>query len=139
MQLRKRSEKLRVGNFDMRKQLLEYDDVANDQRQMIYGQRNELIESDEISHIVDALWDDVIDEVIDGYIPPQSLEEQWDVTGLESACQTEFNVKLPVQSWLDEESSLFEDTLRQKIVAEIRAEYVKKEALLGPQLRGGIL
>jgi preprotein translocase subunit SecA len=133
--IEKAQRKVEGRNFDMRKQLLEYDDVANDQRQMIYGQRNELIESDEISHIVDALWDDVIDEVIDGYIPPQSLEEQWDVTGLESACQTEFNVKLPVQSWLDKESSLFEDTLRQKIVAEIRAEYVKKEALVGPQLR----
>ena len=133
--IEKAQRKVEGRNFDMRKQLLEYDDVANDQRQMIYGQRNELIESEEISHIVDALWDDVIDEVIDGYIPPQSLEEQWDVPGLESACHTEFNVKLPVQNWLDEDSSLFEDTLRQRIVGEIRAEYVKKEALVGPQLR----
>ena len=133
--IEKAQRKVEGRNFDIRKQLLEYDDVANDQRQMIYGQRNELIESEEISHIVDALWDDVIDEVIDGYIPPQSLEEQWDVPGLESACHTEFNVKLPVQNWLDEDSSLFEDTLRQRIVAEIRAEYVKKEALVGPQLR----
>ena len=133
--IEKAQRKVEGRNFDIRKQLLEYDDVANDQRQMIYGQRNELIESEEISHIVDALWDDVIDEVIDGYIPPQSLEEQWDVPGLESACHTEFNVKLPVQNWLDEDSSLFEDTLRQRIVAEIRAEYVKKEALVGSQLR----
>ncbi|MBT4615064.1 MAG: preprotein translocase subunit SecA, partial [Gammaproteobacteria bacterium] len=107
--IEKAQRKVEGRNFDIRKQLLEYDDVANDQRQMIYGQRNELIESEEISHIVDALWDDVIDEVIDGYIPPQSLEEQWDVPGLESACHTEFNVKLPVQNWLDEDSSLFED------------------------------
>ena len=133
--IEKAQRKVEGRNFDIRKQLLEYDDVANDQRQMIYGQRNELIESEEISHIVDALWDDVIDEVIDGYIPPQSLEEQWDVPGLESACHTEFNVKLPVQNWLDEDSSLFEDTLRQKIVAEVRAEYAKKEARVGPQLR----
>ncbi|MEZ7972168.1 MAG: preprotein translocase subunit SecA [Pseudomonadales bacterium] len=133
--IEKAQRKVEGRNFDIRKQLLEYDDVANDQRQMIYGQRNELIESEEISHIVDALWDDVIDEVIDGYIPRQSLEEQWDVPGLESACQTEFNVKLPVQNWLDEDSSLFEDTLRQRIVEEIRAEYVKKEALVGSQLR----
>ena len=133
--IEKAQRKVEGRNFDIRKQLLEYDDVANDQRQMIYGQRNELIESEEISHIVDALWDDVIDEVIDGYIPRQSLEEQWDVPGLESACHTEFNVKLPVQNWLDEDSSLFEDTLRQRIVEEIRAEYVKKEALVGSQLR----
>ena len=79
--IEKAQRKVEGRNFDIRKQLLEYDDVANDQRQMIYGQRNELIESEEISHIVDALWDDVIDEVIDGYIPPQSLEEQWDVPG----------------------------------------------------------
>ena len=133
--IEKAQRKVEGRNFDMRKQLLEYDDVANDQRQMVYGQRNELIESEEIFHIVDALWDDVIDEVIDGYIPSQSLEEQWDVPGLESACHAEFNVKLPVQNWLDEDSSLFEDTLRKKIIAEIRAEYVKKEALVGPQLR----
>ena len=133
--IEKAQRKVEGRNFDIRKQLLEYDDVANDQRQMIYGQRNELIESEEISHIVDALWDDVIDEVIDGYIPRQSLEEQWDVPGLESACHTEFNVKLPVQNWLDEDSSLFEDTLRQRIVEEIRAEYVKKDALVGSQLR----
>jgi preprotein translocase subunit SecA len=133
--IEKAQRKVEGRNFDTRKQLLEYDDVANDQRQMIYGQRNELIEAEEISHIVDALWDEVIDEVIDGYIPPQSLEEQWDVTGLELACHTEFNVKLTVQNWLDEDSSLFEDSLRQKIIAEIRAGYVKKEALLGPQLR----
>ena len=133
--IEKAQRKVEGRNFDIRKQLLEYDDVANDQRQMIYGQRNELIESEEISHIVDALWDDVIDEVIDGYISPQSLEEQWDVPGLEAACNTEFNVKLPVQNWLDEDPSLFEDTLRQKIVAEVRAEYIKKETLVGPQLR----
>ena len=133
--IEKAQRKVEGRNFDVRKQLLEYDDVANDQRQMIYGQRNELIEAEEISHIVDALWDDVINEVIDGCIPPQSLEEQWDVPGLESACQAEFNVKLSVQNWLDDDSSLFEDTLRQKIIAEIRAEYVKKEAVVGPQLR----
>ena len=133
--IEKAQRKVEGRNFDIRKQLLEYDDVANDQRQMIYGQRSELIEAEEISYIVDALWDDVINEVIDEYIPPQSLEEQWDMPGLETACHTEFNVKLPVQSWLDKDSSLFEDTLRQKIVGEIRAEYTKKEALIGSQIR----
>ena len=131
--IEKAQRKVEGRNFDIRKQLLEYDDVANDQRQMIYGQRNELIEAEEISQTVDALWDDVIDEVIDGYIAPQSLEEQWDVPGLEIACNTEFNVKLPIQSWLDEDSTLFEDTLRQKITAEIRAEYANKEEQVGSE------
>jgi preprotein translocase subunit SecA len=133
--IEKAQRKVEGRNFDIRKQLLEYDDVANDQRQMIYGQRNELIESEEISHIVDALWDDVINEVIDGFIPTQSLEEQWDILGLESACQSDFNMKLPVKNWLDDDSSLVEDSLREKIVGEIREAYAKKKEQIGPQIQ----
>jgi len=133
--IEKAQRKVEGRNFDIRKQLLEYDDVANDQRQMIYGQRNHLIESDDISETVNALWDDVINEVIDGYVPPQSLEEQWDIPGLEQSCQTEFNAKLPIQTWLNEDSALFEDTLRTKIIASIRSDYADKEALVGPDIR----
>lgn len=133
--IEKAQRKVEGRNFDIRKQLLEYDDVANDQRQMIYGQRNHLIESDDISETVNALWDDVINEVIDGYLPPQSLEEQWDIPGLEQSCQTEFNAKLPVQTWLNEDSELFEDTLRTKIIGAIRSDYADKEALVGPDIR----
>ena len=133
--IEKAQRKVEGRNFDIRKQLLEYDDVANDQRQMIYGQRNHLIESDDISETVNALWDDVINEVIDGYVPPQSLEEQWDIPGLEQSCQTEFNAKLPVQTWLNEDSELFEDTLRTKIIGAIRSDYADKEALVGPDIR----
>lgn len=133
--IEKAQRKVEGRNFDTRKQLLEYDDVANDQRQMIYSQRNELIESTDISETIGALWDDVINEVIDDYIPPKSLEEQWDVVGLEQACQTEFNVTAPVQQWLDEDKSLYEDTLREKIVAEVRAGYAIKEEQIGPDIR----
>ena len=133
--IEKAQRKVEGRNFDIRKQLLEYDDVANDQRQMIYGQRNELIETEEISHIVDALWDDVINEVIDGFIPTQSLEEQWDILGLESACLSDFNLTLPVKNWLDEDSSLVEDTLREKIVGEVRAAYARKKEQIGPQIQ----
>ncbi len=133
--IEKAQRKVEGRNFDIRKQLLEYDDVANDQRQMVYRQRNELIESEDISEIVEALWDDVVNQVIDGFIPPQSLEEQWDVPGLEQALHTEFNVSLPLQSWLDEDASLHEEPLREKVVAEIRGEYAKKEELVGPQIR----
>ena len=133
--IEKAQKKVEGRNFDIRKQLLEYDDVANDQRQMIYGQRNELMESDDISETINALWDDVINQVIDGFIPPQSLEEQWDISGLEQSCQTEFNIQLPIQQWLDEDDTLYEDTLREKITASIRAEYTKKEEAIGPDIR----
>lgn len=133
--IEKAQRKVESRNFEIRKQLLEYDDVANDQRQMIYGQRNELIESDDISETIEVLWSDVVNEVVDGFVPPQSLEEQWDVPGLEQALHTEFNVNLPVQNWLDEDESLYEDSLRERIVAEIRAEYATKEEQVGPNIR----
>jgi preprotein translocase subunit SecA len=133
--IEKAQKKVEGRNFDIRKQLLEYDDVANDQRQMIYGQRNELMESDDVSEIVDALWDDVINQVIDGFIPPQSLEEQWDIEGLEQACHTEFNVRLPIQEWLDDDDQLYEDSLRERIIAAVRGEYAKKEEAIGPDIR----
>ncbi|MBT4492747.1 MAG: preprotein translocase subunit SecA, partial [Gammaproteobacteria bacterium] len=133
--IEKAQKKVEGRNFDIRKQLLEYDDVANDQRQMIYGQRNELMESDDISDTINALWEDVVNQVVDGFVPPQSLEEQWDIPGLEQAVQTEFNKHLPIKQWLDDDDSLYEDTLREKIVSEVRIEYSKKEELVGDDIR----
>ena len=133
--IEKAQRKVEARNFDIRKQLLEYDDVANDQRQMVYRQRNELIEADDISEVIDALWNDVVNDVIDAYIPPQSLEEQWNLTGLEQGLQTEFNVKLPVSEWLDEDASLHEEPLREKILAAVRSSYTEKEARIGPEIR----
>ncbi|MCB1646966.1 MAG: preprotein translocase subunit SecA, partial [Pseudomonadales bacterium] len=133
--IEKAQRKVEGRNFDIRKQLLEYDDVANDQRQMIYGQRRELMSSEDVSEIVNVLWDEVINTVIDGSVPPQSLEEQWDVTGLEQSLHTEFNVRLPVQKWLDEDDKLHEESLREKIVEEVRAVYRQKEELVGPDIR----
>lgn len=133
--IEKAQKKVEGRNFDIRKQLLEYDDVANDQRQLIYRQRNELMESDDVSETIEALWSDVINQVIDGFVPPQSLEEQWDITGLEQALHTEFNARLPVQQWLDEDDSLHEDSLRVKIVETIRGHYAEKEEAIGPDIR----
>jgi preprotein translocase subunit SecA len=133
--IEKAQRKVEGRNFDIRKQLLEYDDVANDQRQMIYEQRNELMEAEDVSETITALWDDVINQVIDGYIQPQSLEEQWDIVGLEQALQTEFAAKLPVQHWLDEDDSLHEENLRERIVEQIRAEYDRKAEVIGPGIR----
>ena len=133
--IEKAQRKVEGRNFDIRKQLLEYDDVANDQRQMIYGQRKELMETDDISETINVLWDDVIEQVIDGFIPPQSLEEQWDIPGLEQALHTEFNTSLPLQKWLDEDESLHEETLREKIGSEVRDGYEEKEKQIGPDIR----
>ncbi len=133
--IEKAQRKVEGRNFDIRKQLLEYDDVANDQRQMVYGQRKELMETDDISETISVLWEDVIDQVIDGYIPPQSLEEQWGISGLEQALHTEFGVSLPLQKWLDEDETLHEETLREKISGEVRGTYEEKEKLIGPDIR----
>ena len=127
--------KVEARNFDIRKQLLEYDDVANDQRQLVYRQRNDLMEVDDISETVDALWDDVVNEVISGFLPPQSLEEQWDIPGLEQALQTEFNERLPLQQWLDEDDELHEETLREKVVEAVRTSYTEKAESIGQGAR----
>jgi preprotein translocase subunit SecA len=133
--IEKAQRKVEGRNFDMRKQLLEYDDVANGQRQMIYAQRNELMAAVDVSATINALWDDVVNEVIDGYVPPQSLEEQWDVLGLEQSLQTEFNIKLAVKQWLDEDDNLHEESLREKIVTAVRGNYQAKEDSVGADIR----
>ncbi len=123
--------KVEGHNFDIRKQLLEYDDVANDQRKVIYEQRNELMARDDISDTIANIRADVVSGVVDTFIPPNSLEEQWDVAGLEEALLREFGDKLPVQQWLDSDDSLHEETLRQRIPAELDASYAAKESMAG--------
>ena len=129
--IEKAQRKVEGRNFDIRKALLEYDDVANDQRTVIYGQRNELMAVDDISETVNAVREEVVENTIDGFIPPQSLEEQWDVAGLEKALESEFAVKLPLQEWLDADDNLHEETLRQKIQESVLEAYQAKEELVG--------
>lgn len=123
--------KVEGHNFDIRKQLLEYDDVANDQRKVIYEQRNELMALDDISDTMKTIRADVVNGVISGFVPPNSLEEQWDVPGLEEALEHEFGQKMPVQQWLDSDDSLHEETLRKRILDEIEASYAAKEEIAG--------
>lgn len=99
-------------NFDIRKQLLEFDDVANDQRRAIYSQRNELLDVSDISETIESIRGDVFNLVIDNYIPPQSLEEMWDVPGLEARLKNDFELELPIAQWLDDEHDLHEEPLR---------------------------
>jgi preprotein translocase subunit SecA len=132
--IEKAQRKVEERNFDFRKNLLEYDDVANQQRQVIYAQRNELMELDDISETIAEIRDQVVGDVIGEYIPPQSLEEQWDVEGLEHALLNEFGTQAPVQQWLEEDDSLNEDKLRERIRDQIVDEYEAKERVVGSEL-----
>ncbi len=118
--------KVEGRNFDIRKQLLEYDDVANDQRTIVYRERNRLMDVDDIYENVEAMRADVINEIIDHSIPPQSLEEQWDIDGLEKELEADFGMTIPVKQWLDEDSNLHEETLRDRISDTITEAYESK-------------
>ena len=125
--------KVEGRNFDIRKQLLEYDDVAYDQRKVVYQQRDELMETENIAETIGNLRYDVVNAVISTYIPQGSLEEQWDTTGLSEALMENFGLDAPVQQWLDEDDSLHEETLRQRILDELTAIYDDKERQAGPE------
>ncbi|MDG2502050.1 MAG: preprotein translocase subunit SecA [Porticoccaceae bacterium] len=131
----KAQRKVEGRNFDIRKHLLEYDDVANDQRQVIYQQRNDLLQDGDISDVITNVREDVMDSCISNYIPPQSLEEQWDISGLEKALTNEFTTEVPVQTWLDEDTRLDEETLRNRIIDLVQANYATRYAHVGEQMR----
>ncbi len=129
--IEKAQRKVEGRNFDMRKQLLDYDDVANEQRKVIYHMRNSLLAADNIGETITEFRAEVLANTIDGYIAPQSLPEQWNIVGLEGALTTEFNAKLPVQQWLDDDDKLYEEPLREKILVELEAAYNAKEEMVG--------
>ena len=131
--IEKAQRKVEGRNFDIRKSLLEYDDVANDQRRVIYEQRNDVMARDDIVDMVKSIRMDVLQSTVNAYIPPQSLAEQWDVAGLETHLATEMGSKLPLQAWLDEDVSLHEETLREKIADVIVKAYPDKQLLVGEE------
>jgi preprotein translocase subunit SecA len=133
--IEKAQRKVEGRNFDIRKQLLEYDDVANDQRQIVYQQRDEIMYSESIADVVTTIRKDVIDHFINGFIPPQSMEEQWDIPALETALEKEFSVSLPVKKWLDEEKSLNEQGLRDRIAESVESAYQEKCSVVGEEMR----
>ena len=133
--IEKAQRKVEGRNFDIRKQLLEYDDVANDQRQIIYRQRDELLSDDDIAETITAIREDVVNDLVDGFIPPMSVEEQWDVPGLEKQLEAEYGVSLPVAQWLDEDDALHEESLRERIVASIQSAYDEKAEGVGAGMR----
>jgi preprotein translocase subunit SecA len=124
-------KKVETRNFDIRKNLLEYDDVANDQRKVIYEQRAELMSTEDVSETISSLRADVINTVISQYIPPQSIDDMWDVSGLEDRLKADFLIELPIQEWLDQDENLHEEPLREKILQSLVDEYKKKEEQVG--------
>jgi preprotein translocase subunit SecA len=126
--------KVEGRNFDIRKQLLEFDDVANDQRKVIYQQRRELMDTQDVSETVEVMRADVVGSLLDAHIPPQSLEEQWDVAGAEKALADLAGGEWPLQKWLDEDDSLHEDTLRRKVLDTIAERYQEKEKVVGSEV-----
>ena len=132
--IEKAQKKVEGRNFDMRKQLLEYDDVANDQRQVVYNQRNDLLEAESIRDVINNVRRDVVSDLIDGFVPPQSMEEQWDIPGLEKALTTEYGLELPISNWLEEDDKLHEESLRGRVISEAQAAYDEKCERLDPVL-----
>ncbi len=128
--------KVEARNFDYRKQLLEYDDVANDQRRVIYQQRNDLLDADTIEEAIAGIREDVITDVISNYIPPQSMAEQWDIPALEQSLLADFGVEVPVSQWLKDDSKLYEEPLRAKIIDLMNGFYTDKADRLVSVIRG---
>jgi preprotein translocase subunit SecA len=118
--------KVEARNFDIRKQLLEYDDVANDQRKTIYSLRNELLESDDVSARIADLRAGVITDIFRQHVPEDSVEEQWDVPGLETALRAELGLEVPAKSWLEKEPELGDAALLARIVELARQAYETK-------------
>jgi len=123
--------KVEARNFDIRKQLLEYDNVANDQRRVIYYQRDALMEAEDISDAISAAREDVVHTLFEQYIPPNTMEEQWDVKGFEETLSHEFNVGAPIRQWLEEDHYLHEEKLKQMILERVQQEYEQKSEAIG--------
>ncbi|MDC9588103.1 preprotein translocase subunit SecA [Xenorhabdus sp. XENO-10] len=126
--------KVESRNFDIRKQLLEYDDVANDQRRAIYAQRNDLLDVSDVSETITSIREDVFKITIDAYIPPQSLEEMWDIDGLQERLVNDFDLDLPIKEWLDKEPELHEEMLRERILEKAIEVYKQKEEIVSTEM-----
>jgi preprotein translocase subunit SecA len=126
--------KVEAHNFDIRKNLLDFDDVANDQRRVIYAQRNELMEADDVSDYIEEMRDEVFNGLISRYVPPESIEEMWDPEGLEKALEGEFGIDVPVRQWLEQDDELTEAELRKRIMERVDAHFAAKEEQTGSEV-----
>ena len=132
-QIERAQRRVEQHNFDARKQLLEYDDVANDQRRVIYQQRTDLMAAENVAEAVKGIREEVVAHLVDQYIPGGAAEEQWDVAGLAQAIERDFGPVLPIRDWLGAEEGGDGSGLRTKLLAALEAAYEQKEATVGPQ------
>ena len=123
--------KVEGRNFDMRKQVLEYDDVANDQRKVIYHQRNEILNNQDVSDLTKGIREEVISDLVDLYIPPDSMEEQWDIPALEHQLEAEFRLSADIRSWLEADNTLDGQDIKERLIDRIETEYAEKTELVG--------
>jgi preprotein translocase subunit SecA len=133
-QIERAQRRVEQHNFDARKQLLEYDDVANDQRRVIYQQRTDLMSAEDVAEAIKGIREDVVAQLVDQYVPAGAAEEQWDAPGLQKAIERDFGPALPVVDWVKEEEAGDGSVLRGKIVSALEAAYSQKEANVGTQV-----
>jgi preprotein translocase subunit SecA len=130
-QIERAQRKVEAYNFDLRKNLLEYDDVANDQRKVIYQQRTELMGAEDISDSITGIRAEVVDGIVDDYVPRESVEDQWDLAGLAESIEREFGLKVDPKAWLAAEESLTDEGLRERLVGEVENAYQRKVEQVG--------
>src|SRR4029079_11286420 len=130
----KAQNRVESRNFDIRKQLLEYDDVANDQRRVIYQQRNELLEGDDVADTIRNMVRGQIEDTVKQHVPPESVEEQWDIPGLEAALSAEFQMRAPMDEWIKHDTELTDQKLRERLAAAALEQYASKEEQVGAEL-----
>ena len=137
-QIERAQRKVEAHNFDIRKNLLEYDDVANDQRKVVYVMRNDLMEADEIEESIAAIRDEVVEGAVQQYIPPGSLEEMWDPDGLTHTLDAEFAVRADVARWIHDDSTMTAEAIAERCIEEVGKAYEKKAGDIGPELMRGV-
>ena len=123
--------KVEARNFDIRKQLLEYDDVSNDQRKVIYQQRNEILDASDLYEMITVMRDDVVSDLVRQYVPAESMEEQWDLAGLEKALESEWRIQLPLQSQVQSAHAITDEEILEKVLQAAREVFDAKVELIG--------
>ena len=125
--------KVEARNFDIRKNLLKYDDVNNEQRKIIYSQRDEILAESTLQAYIEEMHHEVVKGLIANFIPPESIHDQWDIAGLENALRTDLGIELPVQQWLDQDRRLDEEGLIERISDEVISRYRQRREQMGDE------
>jgi preprotein translocase subunit SecA len=132
-QIEKAQRKVEQHNFDIRKHLLEFDDVANDQRKVIYRQRDELLEGEDVSATIADIREDVVESIVHRHVPPDSIDDQWDVPGLERALESEFGIATGLKAWVEQQQELDARAIREHVREAMDKAFADKEAQIGAE------